>query len=153
MKNTAGPPDEYLESMSEDRKEAMIRMRQTILHNLPAGFEETISYGMIGYIVPHSLCPAGYHADPKLPLPFINIGSQKNHIALHHLGIYADNALRDWFLGEYPKHSPGKPDLGKGCIRFRKTEDIPFDLIGELVKKITVEKWIRMYESTLRKKS
>jgi len=149
---TYNSTEQYLDQLPDDRKLAMTNLRETILNNLPEGFVETISYGMIGYVVPHSLYPDGYHADPKMPLPFINIASQKSHIAVYHMGIYADGDLLAWFLGEYPKHSKKKPDMGKSCIRFRKADDIPFDLIAELVRKISPEEWIKSYESIIKSK-
>jgi len=151
MKIEADSPDQYIGQLADDRKDAMTKLRQTILDNLPEGFEETMNYGMIGYVVPKSIYPAGYHCDPKLPLPFINIASQKNFVAIYHLGLYADKPLMDWFTSEYPKHTKAKLDMGKSCIRFKKAEHIPFDLIGQLAGKLTVEKWIEMYESNFRK--
>jgi len=151
MKIEADSPDQYIGQLADDRKDAMTKLRQTILDNLPEGFEETMNYGMIGYVVPKSIYPAGYHCDPKLPLPFINIASQKNFVAVYHLGLYADKPLMDWFTSEYPKHTKAKLDMGKSCIRFKKAEQIPFDLIGQLAGKLTVEKWIEMYESNFRK--
>ena len=151
MKIEADSPDQYIGQLADDRKDAMTKLRQTILDNLPEGFEETMNYGMIGYVVPKSIYPAGYHCDPKLPLPFINIASQKNFVAVYHLGLYADKPLMDWFTSEYPKHTKAKLDMGKSCIRFKKAEHIPFDLIGQLAGKLTVEKWIEMYESNFRK--
>ena len=115
--------------------------------NLPTGFEEQLSYGHIGFVVPHSLYPNGYHCDPKSPLPFVGVASQKNFIALYHMGIYADEKLLNWFVEEYPKHSKRKLDMGKSCIRFKKVDDIPFELIGELAQKITPQQWIDRYES------
>lgn len=140
MKIVANSPEEYIDQLPDDRKQAMTKLRQTILDNLPKGFEETMSYGMIGYVVPHSIYPDGYHCNPKLPLPFINIASQKNFIALYHSGIYADNKLLEWFKNEYPKHCKSKLDMGKSCIRFKKVEQIPFDLIAQLTKKMSCEK-------------
>jgi len=151
MKIEADSPDQYIGQLADDRKDAMTKLRQTILDNLPEGFEETMNYGMIGYVVPKSIYPAGYHCDPKLPLPFISIASQKNFVAVYHLGLYADKPLMDWFTSEYPKHTKAKLDMGKSCIRFKKAEQIPFDLIGQLAGKLTVEKWIEMYESNFRK--
>ncbi|HNL71683.1 MAG TPA: DUF1801 domain-containing protein, partial [Leptospiraceae bacterium] len=114
-------------------------------------FEETISYGMISYVVPHSLYPEGYHTDPKQPLPFISLASQKNFIALYHMGIYADEKILHWFVTEYPKHSKTKLDMGKSCIRFKKIDQIPFDLIQELVKKMTPKQWIDLYKKSIKK--
>ena len=152
MKIEANSPEQYIEQIPEDRKSAFSRLRQTILDNLPKGFKEEMSYGMIGYVVPKSIYPQGYHCDTKLPLPFINIASQKNFMALYHMGIYADKEILDWLTTEYPKYSKLKLDMGKSCIRFKKPELIPFELIGELVKRISVEKWIEIYESNLKNK-
>lgn len=142
---------DYIEKLPDERKEAFNRLRETILKHLPNGFEECISYGMIGYVVPHSLYPKGYHCDPKLPLPMINLANQKNFIALYHMGVYANPDLLNWFVGEYPKHSKSKLDMGKACIRFKKMNDIPYDLIAELIAKVSVEKWIESYESAFKK--
>lgn len=129
----------------------MIRLRDTLAENLPKGFSETMSYGMIGFVVPHSKYPAGYHCDPKLPLPFVNIASQKNFIALYHMGIYASPGLLKWFTDEFPKHSKSKLDMGKSCIRFKKPEQIPYELIGELMKKMTPDEWIACYQSMIKR--
>jgi uncharacterized protein YdhG (YjbR/CyaY superfamily) len=147
MQINAETPDEYIAQLPEDRKAVMERLRKTILDNLPEGFEEVNSYGMIGYVVPHSIYPDGYHAKPELPLPFINIASQKNFIAVYHMGIYANPELMDWFTNEYPKHCKLKLDMGKSCIRFKKPDQLPFDLIGELAGKVSVEEWVRTYEN------
>lgn len=156
MKSTFATPQAYLDSLPEDRQAPMALLREAILKNLPKGFSETISYGMIGYVVPHSLYPAGYHCDPKLPLPFLAIANQKNFAAVYHMGIYADPKLLAWFTGEYAKRkkaTPGMPalDMGKSCIRFRKPEAIPFDLMGELAAKTTVKQWIALYEKALKR--
>lgn len=151
MQSKATTPEQYLSELPEDRKEAMLRLRNAIKENLPQGFEEVLSYGMLGYVVPHSIYPSGYHCDPKLPLPFINLASQKNFIALYHMGIYANKNLESWFVSEYPKHVKTKLDMGKSCIRFKKMEDIPFDFIGELAAKVSVEDWISNYEKAYRK--
>jgi Domain of unknown function (DU1801) len=145
-------PEHYIEQLPEDRKVVMQKLRNCILQNIPAGFEEIISYGTIGYVVPHGLYPNGYHCDPKLPLPFINIASQKNFTALYHLGIYANESLLQWFVEEYPKHCKTKLDMGKSCIRFKKIDQIPFELIAELVQKMTVQDWITCYETSYKKK-
>lgn len=151
MQSKATTPEQYLSELPEDRKEAMLKLRNAIKENLPQGFEEEISYGMLGYVVPHSIYPSGYHCNPKLPLPFINLASQKNFIALYHMGIYANKNLESWFVSEYPKHVKTKLDMGKSCIRFKKMEDIPFDFIGELAAKVSVEDWISNYEKAFRK--
>jgi uncharacterized protein YdhG (YjbR/CyaY superfamily) len=151
MQSKATTPEQYLSELPEDRKEVMLKLRNAIKENLPQGFEEVISYGMLGYVVPHSIYPSGYHCDPKLPLPFINLASQKNFIALYHMGIYADKNLESWFVSEYPKHVKTKLDMGKSCIRLKKMDDIPFDLIGELAAKVSVEDWILNYEKAFKK--
>ncbi|CAM1359643.1 conserved hypothetical protein [Tenacibaculum sediminilitoris] len=119
---------------------------------MPKGFEEGINYNMIGYYVPHSKYPDGYHCNPKLPLPFMNLASQKNSINLYHSGIYAKKELYDWFVAEYPKYSKRKLDMGKSCIRFKKLDDIPYELITELCAKMTVNEWVSIYESVVKKK-
>jgi uncharacterized protein YdhG (YjbR/CyaY superfamily) len=144
--------DQYIEQLPPERKAVIEKLREVLKANLPSGITETMSYGMIGYVVPHSIYPKGYHCDVKQPLPFINLASQKNFIALYHMGIYADKKLLDWFLAEYPKHCKTKPDMGKSCIRFKKMDDIPYELIGQLASKMTVEGWIAMYESAFVKK-
>ncbi len=151
MQSKATTPEQYLSELPEDRKEAMLKLSNAIKENLPQGFEEVISYGMLGYVVPHSIYLSGYHCDPKLPLPFINLASQKNFIALYHMGIYANKNLESWFVSEYPKHVKTKLDMGKSCIRFKKMDDIPFDFIGELAAKVSVEDWISNYEKAFRK--
>ncbi len=152
MQYKASTPDEYIEAIPEERKAAMSTLRKVIKDNLPQGFSEVINYGMIGYVVPHSLYPGGYHCDPKLPLPFMNIASQKNFIAVYHSGIYADKDLMDWFVSEYPKYVKTKLDMGKSCIRFKKIDQIPMELIGELASKMTPQQWIDLYENNLKKK-
>ena len=151
MQIQAASPEEYVEKIPEDRKQAFSKLRELVKKNLPPGFEETMSYGMIGYVVPHSIYPQGYHCDPKLPLPFMSIASQKNFIAVYHMGIYAKKELLDWFVNEYPKHGKLKLDMGKSCIRFKKPEQIPYDLIGELASKMTCEEWVSLYESNLKR--
>ncbi len=152
MQSKAITVDEYIKDLPEDRKEVIEKIRKVISDNLPKGFEETISYGMLGYVVPHSIYPKGYHCNTNLPLPFINIASQKNFIALYHMGIYAEPVLLDWFVSEFPKHSKSKLDMGKSCIRFKKMDDIPYELIGQLASKMTTEDWINKYESAFVKK-
>lgn len=152
MQSKAATPEEYIDSLPEDRKKAMTELRKVILANLPKGFKEEMSYGMLGYVVPHSLYPAGYHCDPKLPLPFLSVASQKNFIAVYHMGVYADPALLKWFTDEFAKHSKTKLDMGKSCMRFKKPEQIPFKLIGELASKMTPQDWIDIYESHFKNK-
>ena len=150
MQSAAKNPDQYFQELPEERKDAMLKLREVIKKNLPKGFEEMMGYGMLGYAVPHSIYPKGYHCDPKQPLPFFGMASQKNSINIYHMGIYADNELYDWFVSEYPKHSKAKLDMGKSCIRFKKPEHIPFELISELLTKISVLEWISIYESKFR---
>jgi hypothetical protein len=151
MQSKAATPREYIDSLPEDRKKPLSELRKVILKNLPKGFSEVMSYGMLGYVVPHSLYPDGYHCDPKLPLPFMCIASQKNFIALYHMGVYADKALLKWFTTAYAKQSKMKLDMGKSCIRFKKPDDIPLKLIGELASKVTPREWIARYEKELKK--
>lgn len=151
MQSTATTPQEYLDSLPEGRKEAMVKLREVIVNNVPKGFSEGMGYGMLGWAVPHSLYPPGYHCTPNLPLPFLSIASQKNFIALYYMGIYADKELSDWFVAEYPKYVKTKLDMGKGCIRFKNPDVIPYQLIGELVSKITPEEWITIYEKNLKR--
>lgn len=152
MTSKATTVKEYLDHLPDDRKQAMEELRSVIVKNLPEGFKEQMSYGMITYVVPHSIYPSGYHCDPKQALPFLSIASQKNFIAVYHMGIYADPELLKWFTEEYPKHSKAKLDMGKSCIRFKKPDQIPFKLIGQLAKKIKVKDWIRKYEANLMQK-
>ena len=152
MTSDAKNPEDYINSLPEDRKVHMEKLRDVILKNLPKGFQEGMNYGMMGYYVPHSIYPKGYHCKPTDPLPFMGFASQKNSINFYHMGIYANAALYDWFVAEYPKYSTRKLDMGKSCIRFKKFEEIPFDLIGELVTKISVDEWIATYESAFLKK-
>ena len=151
MQIPAKNPKEYISKVPEDRLAYFKKLRQTILNNIPKGFEEQMNYGMIGYVVPKKIFPAGYHCDTNLPLPFVNIASQKNFIAIYHMGIYANPELQDWFVKEYPKHCKRKLDMGKSCIRFKKAEEIPFELIAELMQKMTVENWIDLYEKNIQK--
>ena len=151
MQYSATSPENYIAQLPPEREVPMRQLRKTILDKLPEGFEEQMSYGMIGYVVPHSLYPAGYHCDTKLPLPFMNIASQKNFIAFYHMGIYANPDLLAWFQAEFPKHVKTKLDMGKSCIRFKKPEQIPFALLGELVTKMTPEDWIDLYEENVKR--
>jgi len=152
MQLKADTPEHYIDQLPEDRKPVIQKLRKTILDNLPDGFSETISYGMIGYVVPHSVYPAGYHCDPKQPLPFISIASQKNFVALYHMGLYASPELLKWFTEEYPGHCKTRPDMGKSCIRFKKTDQIPYELIAGLTGKISADEWIRTYETSIKRK-
>lgn len=147
MKNLEKSVDEYVANVSENYHDAIQKLREVVKINLPKGFVEMLNYGMIGFVVPHELYPNGYHCDPKLPLPFVNIAAQKNFISFYHMGIYAKPSLLEWFVEQYAKTSTQKLDMGKSCIRFKKADHIPYDLIGELMKKMTVENWIEVYET------
>jgi Domain of unknown function (DU1801) len=151
MTSTASTVDEYIDSLPEDRKEAMQKLR-TICSAKIKGAEECMSYGMIGYVIPFKTYPNGYHCNTSLPLPFIAIASQKNFIAIYHMGMYLKLELLDWFVTEFPKHSTKKMDMGKSCMRFKKVEDIPYKFIEELMGKMSVKEWIQLYESVLLKK-
>lgn len=151
MKNTAATIEEYIDQLPEERKEVVQKLQEVIKASLPTGFVEEMNYGMIGYVVPHITYPAGYHCNPKLPLPFINIGNQKNFISIYHMGMYSEGTLHNWFVAEWSKHSSRKLDMGKCCIRFKKLDEIPYKLIGELVAKITTQQWIETYEKTIKK--
>ena len=150
MKYEAKSPDDYISQLPEERQEVVSKLREIISNNLPDGFQETMSYGMIGWVVPHETYPDGYHCNPKLPLPFMNLASQKNFVAVYHSGVYASEELMKWFVSEYPNHAKRKLDMGKSCIRFKKMDDIPYDLIGELSTKITVDQWVETYESNVK---
>ncbi|MBZ4188190.1 DUF1801 domain-containing protein [Niabella beijingensis] len=143
----------YLEQVPEPYRLALQRLREVILAHLPKGYAEVISYGMIGYVVPHAIYPDGYHCTPALPLPFMNIASQKSGLVLYHMGLYADAGLIHWFVTEYERVTGKKPDMGKSCIRFKKPDQLPFELIGVLAGKMPVDDWIRLYEKNLLPKS
>lgn len=151
MQYQATSPQDYINQLPEDRKEAVSKIRHKLKENLPEGFEEGMLYKMPAFYVPHAVYPDGYHCKPSDPLPFINVASQKNFVALYHMGLYAKKELYDWFVVEYPKHCKYKLDMGKSCIRFKKVADIPYDLIAELASKMTVQEWIGIYESVVKK--
>lgn len=151
MKPNGQTVSQILANLPDDRAAAFTKLHEVIVSNLPKGFEAAISYGGLGYVVPHSIYPAGYHCKPSEPLPFAGLASQKHSINLYHMGIYAVPELLDWFVAEFPKHSKRKLDMGKSCIRFKKPDDIPFDLIGRLMQKISVDEWISIYETQMKK--
>jgi len=151
MKIEAKSVADYIKQLPADRQSAIKKLRSAIKKNLPKGFKEQLSYGMPGWVVPHSKYPDGYHCDPKLPLPFLSIASQKNFVAVYHMGVYSMPDLMAWFTREYPKYCKRKLDMGKSCIRFKRIDDIPYDLIGELASKITPDEWVEFYETSLRK--
>ena len=151
ISNYMKTPQDFIDNLPVERKEPVYQMHKTILDHLPAGFEAIINYGMIGYVVPHSIYPSGYHCNPELPLPFMGIGSQKNHISLYHMGLYSDKTLLNWYKDEYPKHCSTKLDMGKGCVRFKKIHQIPHNLIAQLTSKMSVEDWIAIYEREIKR--
>ncbi|MFM2137869.1 MAG: hypothetical protein RJA57_176 [Bacteroidota bacterium] len=151
MSSNPGTVADYLASLPPDRRQTISAIRSVILKHLPPGFQECIQYGMIAYVVPHQRYPSGYHVNPKEPLPFLSLASQKSHIALYHMALYADPVLMDWFMASYVKAGVGKPDIGKSCIRFKNPERIPLALIGDLVSRVSVADWIGRYE-TMRKR-
>jgi len=151
MATAAATVSAYLKDLPDDRRQALTRLRKIIKQQLPAGFKEVINYGMPGYVVPHSRYPDGYHCDPEQPLPFLGISSQKGHVGVHHMGLYADPKLMAWFKRDYARRVTGKLDMGKSCIRFKKVDAIPYDLIGELCGKMTVDAWIKLYEKNVRR--
>lgn len=151
MTSNATSPEQYLAEAPEERRSALEKLRKIIKDNLPEKFSEGMQYGMIGYFISHEVYPNGYHCDPKQPLPFMSFASQKNSINFYHMGIYADKDLLDWFTSEFPKYSKKKLDMGKSCMRFKKPEDIPYELIGVLVQKISAKDWIETYESKIKK--
>lgn len=142
----------FLDSVSPDRRDAVKKLRDVMVKNLPKGFQEVVISNMLSYVVPHSLYPPGYHCNPRQPLHFISIASQKSHLSLHHLGLYGDQQLLNWFTSLYPEYSTAKLDMGKGCVRFKKMENIPYELIGLLAAKLTPEEWISSYEKAFLKK-
>lgn len=151
MKANGTTVEEILANVPEERKEAFNKLHQVIVANLPEGFAPGISYGGLGYVVPHTVYPSGYHCKPIEPLPFAGIASQKNSINFYHMGMYAQPELYDWFVNAFPKYSSRKLDIGKSCVRFKKVDDIPFELIGALMQKMSLTDWITLYESNLKK--
>ena len=151
MQSKAATPDAYMAEIPVDRRRAFSKLRSIIKKNLPKGFSETMGYGMLGWVVPHSKYPAGYHCNPKDPLPFMGIASQKNFIAIYHMGVYANPALLKWFTAAHAKASPKKLDMGKSCIRYKNPDDIPFELIGELASKLSPDDWIAIYEKNMKR--
>lgn len=151
MQSTAITVDQYIAELPEDRQQVITQLRKQIKKNLPKGFKECMGYGMIGYVIPHSMYPAGYHCDPKVPVPFMNLASQKNFVAVYSMAVYGDPKLLKWFTDEYAKAGVGKLDMGKSCIRFKNMNKIPYDLIGQLAGKITPQQWLEFYEKAIKK--
>lgn len=143
--------DEYIAALDDERREVMTELRKVINDNLPAGYKECIGYNMPSWVVPKETYPAGYHCDPKLPLPFLSIASQKRHVGFYHMGIYANDDLLAWFQEEWPKHMKTKLDMGKSCIRLKNMKTIPYDLLGQLVAKVSVHEWVQTYEKNVKR--
>lgn len=151
MQSNATTVDQYIAELPEERQKVISQLRKQIKKNLPKGFKETMGYGMIGYVVPHSMYPDGYHCNPKDPLPFMNIASQKNFVAVYSMGMYSDPELLKWFTDAYAKAGVGKLDMGKSCIRLKKMDKIPYELFGQLASKVSPQEWIKYYEKTIKK--
>ena len=151
MQSKATSVEQYMDELPDERRAPMKKLRSIIKRNLPAGFKEVMCYGMIGWVVPHEKYPEGYHCNPNQPLPFINLASQKNYIAVYHMGLYANPDLLKWFQEAHTKTGSRKLDMGKSCLRYKQASDIPYDLIGELVSKVTPDEWINWYEKATRK--
>ena len=151
MQSKAKTPAQYVSEVPEHQLKAFKKIRTLLRKHLPVGFKEVMNYGMLGYVVPHSLYPAGYHCSPELPLPFMNLASQKNFIGVYHMGLYSDKKLLQWFQKKYAAQTSHKLDMGKSCIRFKKMDDIPYGLLGELAGKITVKQWVQVYEKAWKK--
>lgn len=143
--------ESYISQLTEEQRTPFSKIIQLLENNLPKGFEAQTQYSMPSFVVPHSIFPAGYHCNPKEPLPFISVASQKNFIALYHMGMYAKPELLQWFTEAYPKHCKYKLDMGKSCIRFKKLEDIPYNLLGDLFQKMSIDEWIKIYQEAFMK--
>lgn len=150
MQSSATPPQAYLDELEPERRAAVGMLREAILENLPPGFAEVMNHGMLGYVVPHSLYAPGYHCNPKQPLPFMNLASQKNNLAVYHMGIYSDATLLAWFKAAWADQVSYKLDMGKSCIRLKKLDQLPVGLIGALASKMTPQDWIKQYEAAIK---
>lgn len=144
MISPASTPDEYISLLPPERQEVIQRMREVIRGHIPSDFEETVQYGILGWAVPLSIYPAGYHTTGE-PLPFLGIAAQKNFYALYHMGLYEGEDLLEWFQSEYEQRMGRKLDAGKSCLRFKKPEHVPYELIGELAEKISATDFARSY--------
>ncbi|MCH7871081.1 MAG: DUF1801 domain-containing protein [Planctomycetes bacterium] len=150
MQSKAKTVDEYLAELPADRRKAIKAVREVILKNLPKGYEEVMQSGAIGYVIPHSVYPPGYHCNPKQPLPFASIASQKNHMSIYLMGVYIDSDHEAWFREAWLKTGK-KLDMGKSCIRFKKLDDLPLKVIGQAIKKVPVKKFVAFYESVIKR--
>jgi hypothetical protein len=149
MISDAKSVEAYLASLPEDRRAAIQAVRAAILKNLDAEYEEGMQYGMIGYYVPHRVYPPGYHCDPKQPLPFVCLASQKNYMSVYLGCVYSSSEMEKWFRQEWAK-SGKKLDMGKSCIRFKKLDDLPVELIGQTVARMPARKFIEFYEAVIK---
>ncbi len=149
MKSGAATVEEYLAGLLEDRRAALGTVRKAILNSLPRGYEETMQYGMIAYVVPHCLYPAGYHCNPSDPLPYAMLASQKSHMAVYLMTVYGDPAIEKWFRDAW-NASGKKLDMGKSCVRFKKLEDVPLDVIGQVIARVSVSQYIAHVEQVLK---
>jgi hypothetical protein len=150
MTTAAKSPEEYLSALPADRAEILRAVRQVILANLPTGYEETMQGGMIAYVVPHRLYPAGYHCDPRQPLQYAALGSQKNYITLHLMTIYGDPATTQWFQEAFQKAGK-KLDMGQACLRFKKLDDLPLDVIGQVIARVPVAAYLARVEKAMQR--
>lgn len=150
VQSKAATPAQYLEELPDERRDVMTALHDIIIANLRGGFEPVMNYGMLGYVVPHSVYPAGYHCNPKQPLPYMSLASQKQYISVYHMGLYAESGALDWFQSEYAKRVEGRLDMGKCCVRFRKPGLVPVELIGELAGRFTAGDWVAQYERVIR---
>lgn len=148
MQSKATTVAAYLKELPDDRRKAIKAIRKEILAHLPKGYKEGMQYGMIGYFVPHRIYPAGYHCDPSQPLPYAHLASQKNHMVIYLFGMYSNPEISDWFIQQW-KLSGKKLDMGKSCVRFKKIEDVPLALIGQVIAKVPVKELIREYEAAI----
>lgn len=152
MRTKATTVTEYVRELPPDRRELLQAVREVILANLPKGYEECMQCGMIGYVVPHSLYPAGYPCDPKLPLPYAALASQRQHVSLHLMTVYGDAATAQWFR-QAVKAAGKRLDMGKCCVRFKRLADVPLDVIGQVIARVPPDKYIARFEAMLGRQS
>ena len=148
MTSQAKTVEEYLQALPGDRRAAISTVRETILANLPKGYEVRMNYGMIGYVVPHSIYPAGYHCNPAQPLTYASLGSQKNHIALYLMCVYGHAETAAWFRKAW-EATGKKLDMGKACVRFKRLEDVPLEVVGQVIARTPVKQYIATIENVL----
>lgn len=151
MNSQAKTPEQYVEELLGERREVINNLRAVFKKNLPRELIEVMSYGMIGYVIPRTIYPKGYHVNPSIELPFVHLASQKRHIALYHMGLYFDETLVSWFKEEYSQLGIGKLDMGKSCVRFNRMDAIPYELVGELSGKMSIHEYIAGYEKSIAK--